>query len=72
MHGGTMNKLKMVLPALVLVGGLLAPATVSFATVAYSKTTGAKCAVCHTTGKNLNKVGECYKTKKDLKVCQAN
>jgi cytochrome c2 len=51
---------------------MVVPATVSFATPAYGKATGAKCAVCHTTGKNLNKVGECYKTKKDLKVCQAN
>lgn len=66
-----MSKLKLVLPALVLVGGLVVPATVSFAKLEYSKTTGAKCAVCHTTGKNLNKVGECYKTKKDLPACQA-
>jgi hypothetical protein len=66
-----MSKLKWVLPALVLAGGLVVPVTVSFATPAYAKATGAKCAVCHTTGKNLNAVGECYKTKKDLKACQA-
>ncbi len=65
-----MRKLKLVLPGLVLAGGLIVPATVSYGTPAYGKTTGAKCAVCHTTGKNLNKVGECYKVKKDLKVCQ--
>ncbi len=67
-----MTRLKLVLPALILVGGLLVPATVSFGKVEYKKTTGANCNVCHTKGKELNKVGECYKVKKDLKACQAN
>lgn len=67
-----MSKLRLVLPALVIAGGLVVPATVSYAKPEYSKTTGAKCAVCHTKGKELNAVGQCYKTKKDLKVCQAN
>jgi hypothetical protein len=67
-----MSKLKLVLPALVLVGGLVVPATVSFGKPEYSKTTGAKCTVCHSKGKELNAVGECYKTKKDLKACQAS
>jgi hypothetical protein len=66
-----MAKLKYVLPGIILVGGLIVPATVSFGTPQYSKTTGAKCSVCHTTGKQLNKVGECYKEKKDLKACEA-
>jgi hypothetical protein len=26
--------------------------------------------VCHTKGKELNKVGECYKSTKSLKECQ--
>jgi hypothetical protein len=67
-----MSKLKLVLPVLVFVGGLVIPTTLSFAKPEYTKATGAKCAVCHSKGKELNKVGECYKTKKDLKVCQAN
>jgi hypothetical protein len=67
-----MSKLKVVLPVLVFVGGLIIPATLSFAKPEYTKTTGAKCTVCHSKGKELNAVGECYKTKKDLKVCQAN
>ncbi|HEY1203853.1 MAG: hypothetical protein ABSH46_17775 [Bryobacteraceae bacterium] len=67
-----MSKWKLVLPALVLVGGLVVPTTVSFGKPEYSKTTGAKCTVCHSKGKELNAVGECYKTKKDLKACQAN
>jgi hypothetical protein len=66
-----MSKLKLVLPALVLAVGLIVP-TLSFAKPEYSKTTGAKCSVCHSKGKDLNQVGECYKTKKDLKACQAN
>jgi hypothetical protein len=71
MPGGRMNRLKLVLPVIIVVAGLVVPATVSFGKIEYSKTTGAKCTVCHTQGKNLNKVGECYKEKKDLKVCQA-
>ena len=66
-----MRKLKMVLPAAILLAGLVVPATMSFGTPAYAKATGAKCAVCHSKGKELNAVGQCYKEKKDLKVCQA-
>jgi hypothetical protein len=67
-----MSKLELLLPALVLVGGLVVPVTVSFGKPEYSKTTGAKCTVCHSKGKDLNQVGECYKQKKDLKACQTN
>jgi hypothetical protein len=56
---------------MILVAGLVVPATLSFGKPEYSKTTGAKCAVCHSKGKELNQVGECYKEKKDLKACQA-
>lgn len=66
-----MIRLKLVLPAIIVVVGLIVPATVSFGKPEYTKTTGAKCTVCHSQGKNLNKVGQCYKEKKDLKVCQA-
>lgn len=66
-----MSKLKFVLPVLVFVGGLVIPATLSFAKPEYTKATGAKCTVCHSKGKELNAVGECYKTKKDLKACEA-
>ena len=66
-----MSKFKLVLPAMVVVAGLMIPVTLSFGKPEYSKTTGAKCAVCHSKGKELNAVGQCYKEKKDLKVCQA-
>ena len=67
-----MTKLKFFLPAIILVGGFVVPSTVSFGKAEYTKTEKVKCAVCHTKGKELNKVGECYKSKKDLKACQAN
>jgi hypothetical protein len=66
-----MDKLKLALPAFIIAAGLIVPATVSFGKPEYTRATGAKCTVCHSQGKNLNKVGECYKEKKDLKVCQA-
>jgi len=65
-----MSKLKLLIPVLVLVGGLVVPVTLSFGKPEYSKSTGAKCSVCHSKGKELNQVGECYKQKKDLKACQ--
>jgi hypothetical protein len=67
-----MSKLKLAFPAIVVMAGLIVPATVSFGKPEYTKTTGAKCAVCHSKGKELNPVGQCYKEKKDLKACQAN
>jgi hypothetical protein len=66
-----MSKLKLVVPAMIVVAGLVVPVTLSFGKPEYSKTTGAKCAVCHSKGKELNAVGQCYKEKKDLKACQA-
>jgi hypothetical protein len=66
-----MIRLKFILPAIIIVGGLMVPATVSFGKPEFTKATGAKCTVCHSKGKELNKVGECYKEKKDLKACQA-
>lgn len=57
-------------PALILCAGLTV-SSVSFAKPEYTKKeNGAKCAVCHSKGKELNKVGECYKTNKSLKACQ--
>ncbi len=66
-----MTRLRLILPAVILAGGLIVPTTVSFGKAEYTKKEGVKCNVCHTKGKELNKVGECYKTKKDLKACQA-
>ncbi len=65
-----MRKLKFILPAMVLVSGFMV-SSVSYAKPEYTKKEkGAKCTVCHTKGKELNKVGECYKTTKSLKECE--
>ncbi len=71
-----MNRLKLFLPALILAGGFIVPATLSFGKVAYTKpggvAAGQKCTVCHTKmgTKELNDVGKCFKDKQDLKACQ--
>ena len=70
-----MTRLKWVIPALILAGGLTVPVTVSFGKMEYVKpggvAAGQKCTVCHSKGKELNDVGKCFKDKKDLKACQA-
>lgn len=65
-----MQHLRFVFPVAVLCAGLTV-SSVSFAKPEYTKKeNGAKCAVCHSKAKELNKVGECYKTNKSLKACQ--
>ena len=68
-----MAKLKYALTAIILIGGILIPATVSFGTPEYTKKEKKGCIVCHTkaNSKELNKVGECYKEKKTLDGCEA-
>ena len=68
-----MQKLRFVLPAIILIGGLTIPATVSFGTQEYTKKEKKGCIYCHTKAgsKELNKVGECYKEKKTLVDCEA-
>ncbi len=65
-----MKKLfQFVAPGLILGLGMLAT-TMSFASVKIVKETGIKtCKTCHTTGKELNDAGKCFKDKKDLKAC---
>jgi hypothetical protein len=44
--------------------------TLSYASTKIVKETGIKtCKACHTTGKELNDAGKCFKEKKDLKAC---
>ena len=67
-----MVRVKFIVPAIILVGGLIVPATVSFGTPAYGKKENKSCTYCHTKGKELNKVGECYKAKNhSLEGCEA-
>lgn len=68
-----MNKAKLLVPAVILLGGLLVPATVSFGTVEYAKKEKKTCVVCHTKAgsADLNAVGKCYGEKKTLAGCEA-
>lgn len=69
-----MNKLKLVVPAMILIAGLTVPSTVSFGKPEYTKKEKKGCLVCHTkaNSKELNKVGECYKAKShSLEGCEA-
>lgn len=63
---------KFVLPVVVAGFGIIASMSLSFANPKIAKETGVKpCTVCHAAmgKKELNKAGECYKAKKDLKAC---
>ncbi len=68
-----MNKLKLFVPAIILMGGLVVPSTVSFGKAEYSKKEKKGCTVCHTKAgsADLNKVGKCYGEKKTLEGCEA-
>jgi hypothetical protein len=59
-----MPQLKFILPAVILLGGMIVSTTTSFGKVEYTKKEKKACAVCHVkaSSKELNKVGECYKT----------
>lgn len=66
-----MRKFNYILTAFALAAGLTVATSVSYAKPEFTKKeNGAKCTVCHTKGKELNKVGQCYKTTKSLKDCQ--
>lgn len=68
-----MTRFKLIVPAIILVGGLTVPATVSFAKKEYTAKEKKGCVYCHTKAgaKELNKVGDCYKEKKSLDGCEA-
>jgi hypothetical protein len=66
--------LKMILPAAILLGGILVCTTASYGTQDYQKKTGQKCVYCHekmvgdkeTMNKNLTAAGKYYKEKKTM------
>ena len=66
--------LRLILPAAILVGGILFCTTASYGTAEYAKTTKKTCTYCHekTVGdkdvmsKNLTAAGKYYKEKKTL------
>jgi len=67
-----MRRLKFIVPATVLIGGLTIPATVSFAKKEYTAKEKKACTYCHTkaSSKELNKVGECYAKDHKLAGCE--
>jgi hypothetical protein len=68
-----LKTLKFVIPALIAGLGIVASSMLSYATPKIAKETGVKpCTVCHVAmgKKDLNKAGDCYKAKKDLKACE--
>ncbi|MBI3207774.1 MAG: hypothetical protein HYZ37_02590 [Candidatus Solibacter usitatus] len=65
------KRLPLMISCLVVMAGLFLTSTMSFGKPEFSKTEKKACTVCHTAmkSKDLNKVGECYKDKKNLKEC---
>lgn len=65
--------MKKLLLAVVAVAFLAVP-MVGFTTVEIGKKEGKPCTACHVKpikgDENLNDVGKCYKTKKDMKACE--
>ena len=67
-----LKSMKFAIPAVIAGLGILASSTLSYGNAKIAKETGVKpCTTCHVTmgKKDLNKAGECYKDKKDLKAC---
>ena len=67
-----LKSMKFAVPVMVAGLFILATSTLSFGTVKIAKETGVKpCTTCHLAmgKKELNKAGECFKEKKDLKTC---
>ena len=66
-----MSRMRHILPAVILVCGLVAAGSATFGNVKYQKLERKPCVTCHTTiqGKELNSVGKCYKDKLTLNGC---
>ncbi len=68
--GGTMSHLKVVLPAVILLGGFLVCSTASYGKAEYMKSTKKPCAFCHVDSKakpkELTDAGTYYSEHKSL------
>jgi hypothetical protein len=69
--GGSMSKLKYIVPAVVAFGGVLFSSAVTYGKPEYTKKEKKACVYCHTkaNSKELNDVGKCYSQKKSLDGC---
>jgi hypothetical protein len=63
-----MSTLKFALPAVILLGGLLAGTTATYGKAEYTKKEKKACTVCHTkaSSKELNEAGKYYQEHKTL------
>ncbi len=68
-----MSRLKLILPAVIALGGFLVCNTVTYGKQEYTKKEKKGCVFCHTkaNSKELNDVGKCYGQKKSLEGCVA-
>ncbi len=68
-----MSRLKLVLPAVIAMGGFLVCTAVTYGKAEYTKKEKKSCVYCHTkaNSKELNEVGKCYDKKKSLDGCAA-
>jgi len=67
-----MRLLKLMIPASVVLGGVLVCSSLSYGKPEYTKKEKKGCAVCHVTAKSkeLNDAGKCYEKKKTLEGCE--
>ncbi len=67
-----MKQIKLTVPALFLVGGVLLNLTPGFAKPDYTRKEKKGCITCHTSvkSKDLNQTGKCYAEKKKLEGCE--
>jgi cytochrome c553 len=74
MSGGIMSHLKVIVPAVILLGGFLVCSTASYGKADYAKSTKKSCVYCHeknsadkdVMSKNLNAAGKYYAEHKSL------
>jgi hypothetical protein len=68
-----MRGMKVLIPGLILIGGLLFSTNASFGKAEYTKKEKKSCTACHTSAKSpdLNNVGKCYEKKKSLEGCES-
>ncbi len=67
-----MSRLRMVIPAAVLLLGFVAATKGTYGNIRYQKSEKRPCVTCHVSikGKELNSVGKCYEKKRSLNGCE--
>lgn len=67
-----MRSFRFVLPAAIVLAGLIAPSRPGFGNIFYQKQENKPCVTCHVSikSKELNDVGKCFKKKLKLAGCE--